>query len=68
MGSWIAKSARIAKTKLLVFFFNKAYYQESTILIIAYNSVVKIVEWLDGSFESQKALQWFDDYRSLSEY
>jgi hypothetical protein len=32
-------------SKLLVFFFNKAYYQESTILIIAYNSVVKIVEW-----------------------
>ena len=41
--------------KLLVFFFNKAYYQESTILIIAHNSVVNIIEWLDGSFESQKA-------------
>ena len=47
-----------------IFFFNKAYYQESTILIIAYNSVVNIVEWLDGSFESQKAQQWFDTRKS----
>jgi hypothetical protein len=40
--------------KLLVFFFKKAYYQESYILIIAHNSVVNVGEWLDGSFESQK--------------
>ena len=45
-------------------FFSKAYYQESTILIIAFNSVVNIVEWLDGSFESQKAQQWFDTRKS----
>jgi hypothetical protein len=37
-------------------FFYKAYYQESNILIIAYNSVVTIAEWLDGSFESQNRL------------
>jgi hypothetical protein len=34
-------------------FFNKDYYQESNILIIAYSSVVPVAEWLDGSFESQ---------------
>jgi hypothetical protein len=34
-------------------FFNKDYYQESNILIIAYSSVVPVDEWLDGSFESQ---------------
>jgi hypothetical protein len=33
--------------------FNKAYYQESYILIIAYNSVVNVAERLDGSFASQ---------------
>ena len=32
-------------------FFNKAYYQESYILIIEYRSVVTVAEWLDGSFE-----------------
>ena len=37
-------------------FFNKAYYQESYILIIAYNSVVNVAEWLDGNFESQSRL------------
>jgi len=46
------------------YFFNKAYYPESYILIIQYSSVVIVAEWLDGSFESQsrlqKALQWFD--------
>ena len=43
--------------KLLIFFFNKAYYQESYILIIEYNSVVTVAEWLDGSFESQSRLE-----------
>ena len=33
-------------------------------LIIVYNSVVNIIEWLDGSFESQKAQQWFDTRKS----
>jgi hypothetical protein len=37
-------------------FFNKAYYQESYILIIEYRSVVTVAEWLDGSFESQGRL------------
>jgi hypothetical protein len=37
-------------------FFNKAYYQESYILIIEYSSVVIVAEWLDGSFESQSRL------------
>ena len=49
--------------KLLIFFFNKDYYQESNILIIAYSNVVTVAEWLDGSFESQIRLvyaqQWF---------
>ena len=35
-------------------FFNKAYYQESYILIIEYNIVVTVDKWLDGSFESQR--------------
>ena len=47
-----------------MFYFNKAYYQESYILIIEYSSVVTVAEWLDGIFESQsrlqKGLQWFD--------
>jgi hypothetical protein len=34
-------------------FFNKAYYQESYILIIEYRSVVTVAEWLDESFECQ---------------
>jgi hypothetical protein len=38
-------------------FFNKAYYQESYILIIEYSSVVTVAEWLDGSFESQCRLK-----------
>ena len=38
-------------------FFNKAYYQESYILIIVYSSVVTVAEWLDGSFESQSRLE-----------
>ena len=42
--------------KLLIFFFHKSYYQESNILIIAYNSVVTVAEWLDGSFESLNRL------------
>jgi hypothetical protein len=37
-------------------FFNKAYYQESYILIIEYSSVVIVAEWSDGSFESQSRL------------
>ena len=36
--------------------FNKAYYQESYILIIQLSSVVTVAEWLDGSFESQNRL------------
>ena len=48
--------------------FNKAYYQESYILIIEYNSMFTVAEWLDGSFESQsrlwKAQQWFDTQKS----
>jgi hypothetical protein len=44
--------------------FNKAYYQESYIRIIAYNSVVNVAKWLDGRFESQKAQQWFDTRKS----
>ena len=34
--------------KLLIFFFNKAYYQESYTLIIEYCSVVTVAEWLDA--------------------
>jgi hypothetical protein len=34
-------------------FFNKAYYQESYMLIIEYRSVVTVAEWLDESFECQ---------------
>ena len=45
-------------------FFNKAYYQESYILIIGNSSVVTLAEWSDGNFESQgrlqKAQQWFN--------
>jgi hypothetical protein len=37
-------------------FFNKAYYQESYILIIAHSSVDTVAEWLVGSFESQSRL------------
>jgi hypothetical protein len=37
-------------------FFNKAYYQESYILIIVYSSVVTVAEWLDGSFESKSRI------------
>ena len=48
--------------------FNKPYYQESYILIIEYNSVFTVAEWLDGSFENQnrlwKAQQWFDTRKS----
>ena len=36
---------------------NKAYFQESYILIIEHSSVVTVVEWLDGSFESQSRLE-----------
>ena len=44
--------------KLLIFFFNKDYYQESYryILIIGYSSVFTVAEWLDGSVESQSRL------------
>ena len=41
---------------LLIFFFSKAYYQVSNILIIAYSSMVTVAEWLDGSFETQNKL------------
>ena len=37
-------------------FFKKAYYQESDILIIEYNIVFTVAEWLDGSFESLSRL------------
>jgi hypothetical protein len=37
-------------------FFNKAYYQESYILIIKYSSVVTVAEWFDGHFENQGRL------------
>jgi hypothetical protein len=43
--------------KLLIFFYNKAYYQELYILIIEYSSVVTVAEWLDGNFESQSILE-----------
>ena len=43
--------------KLLIFFYNKAYYQELYILIIEYSSVVTVAEWLDGNFESQSRLE-----------
>ena len=40
------------------------------ILIIECSSVVNVVEWLDGSFDSQsrleKAQQWFDTRKSLN--
>ena len=42
--------------KLLIFFLNKAYYQESYIPIIEHNSVVAVSDWLDGSFENQSRL------------
>ena len=42
---------------LYIVFFNKAFYQESYILIIEYSSVVTVAEWLDGSFESQSRLE-----------
>jgi hypothetical protein len=35
--------------KLLIFFLNNTYYQESYTLIIEFSSVVTIAEWLDGS-------------------
>ena len=54
--------------QIVVIFFNKAYYQESCILIVAYNSVVNVAKWLDGSFESQKAQQWFDTRKSQNIY
>ena len=47
----------IAFVNKLLIFFNKAYYQESCILIIEYSSVVTEAEWLDGSFESQSRLE-----------
>ena len=37
--------------------FYKSCYQESNILIIAYNGVVTVAEWLDGSFESQNRFE-----------
>jgi hypothetical protein len=44
-------------SKLLIFFLNKDYYQESYILIIVYSSVVTVAEWLDGSFESHSRIR-----------
>jgi hypothetical protein len=41
--------------KLLIFFFNKAHYQESYILIIEYSSVVTVAEWLDGMVWKSKS-------------
>jgi hypothetical protein len=37
--------------------FNKAFYQESCILIIEYSSVITVAQWLEGSFESQSRLE-----------
>ena len=58
----------VCLNKLLIFFFNKAYYQESCILIIKYSSVITVAEWLDGNLESrsrlEKAQQWFDTRKS----
>jgi hypothetical protein len=65
--SWIYWSIAFLD-KLLIFFSNKAYYQESYILIIAYSSVINVAEWLDGSFESQKAQHWFDNRKSQNMY
>ena len=39
------------------YFFNKAYYEESYILIIEHSSVVTVAEWLDGSFEIQSRFE-----------
>ena len=36
-------------------FFNKDYYQESNILIIACSRVATVAEWLDGSVEGQSS-------------
>ena len=62
----------IAFLNKLLIFFNKAYYQESYILIIEYSSVVTVAEWLDGRFESQirpyKARHWFDTRTSQYMY
>ena len=46
----------IAFKQIVDIYFSKAYYQESYILIIVYSSVVTVVEWLDGSFESRSRL------------
>jgi hypothetical protein len=58
--------------KLLIFYSNKDYYQESYILIIAYGSVVTLAEWLYESFERQsrlwKSQQWFDTRTSQKIY
>jgi hypothetical protein len=51
-------------SKLLRFFFNKAYYQKSYILIIVYISVVTVAEWLDGSFESQSRLWYIQEQKN----
>jgi hypothetical protein len=75
MNYWYARSEILVSCLVYCFFkqivdiyFNKAYYQESYILIIEYSIVVTVVEWLDGSFESQSRLektqQWFDTRKS----
>ena len=43
-------------SKLVIFFFIKAYYQESYILIIKFTNVVNLAERYNGSFESQTRL------------
>ena len=39
---------------MLIFVYNKSYYQESYILIIEYNSEVTVTEWFDGKFSKDK--------------
>ena len=64
MNYWYARSEILVSCLVYCFFkqivdifLNKAYYQESYILIIEYSIVVTVVEWLDGSFESQSRLE-----------
>ena len=44
--------------QIVSFFFNKDYYQVSNILLIEYNSVVTVAEWLDGSFDNKDKKKW----------
>jgi hypothetical protein len=46
----------IDQLQIVNILFGNACYQEAYILIIQHSSVVTVVEWLDGSFESQSRL------------